>query len=111
MGSMASAVLLLNNYRDLAADRPRDDARSRPCSGRRGHSVVYACSCCCHSPCQRGSRCATRRTRRMARVAVLPLLVDLIVEMRRLQGPALNAVLGRTAIAQLVFGSCSRSEC
>jgi 1,4-dihydroxy-2-naphthoate octaprenyltransferase len=34
----------------------------------------------------------------------VPLLIDLIAKMRRLQGPALNPVLGRTALAQLAFG-------
>ena len=63
MGSMASAVLLLNNYRDLVADaRARGVARWPPCSGRHAHASCTPVFCCCHSPCLRGSRCDTRHS-------------------------------------------------
>jgi 1,4-dihydroxy-2-naphthoate octaprenyltransferase len=33
-----------------------------------------------------------------------PLAVSVVAQMRRVQGPALNPVLGRTALAELAFG-------
>ena len=37
-------------------------------------------------------------------LVMAPLVLSLIVRMRRRQGPALNPVLGQTALSQLAFG-------
>ena len=105
MGSMASAVLLLNNYRDLAADARAGRRTLAAVLGPERSRVVYACFLLLPLavPAWLALRHPAHPTAMLAWLCA-PLLVDLIVKMRRLQGTALNAVLGRTALAQFAFG-------
>ncbi len=105
MGSMASAVLLLNNYRDLAADARAGRRTLAAVLGPARSRVVYACFLLL--PLAVPAWLALRHPAQPAAMLAwlcVPLLIDLIAKTRRLQGPALNAVLGRTALAQLAFG-------
>jgi 1,4-dihydroxy-2-naphthoate octaprenyltransferase len=105
MGSMAAAVLLLNNYRDLAADARAGRRTLAAVLGPARTRALYACFLLLPLavPAWLALRGPAHPTALLAWLCA-PLLVDLVVKMRRLQGPALNAVLGRTAMAQLVFG-------
>ncbi len=105
MGSMASAVLLLNNYRDLAADARAGRRTLAAVLGPERSRVVYACFLLLPLavPAWLALRHPAQPTAMLAWLCA-PLLIDLVVKMRRLQGTALNAVLGRTALAQLAFG-------
>jgi 1,4-dihydroxy-2-naphthoate octaprenyltransferase len=105
MGSMASAVLLLNNYRDLEADARAGRRTLAAVLGPARSRVAYACFLLL--PLAVPAWLALRQPAQPAAMLAwlcVPLLVDLIVKMRRLQGTALNPVLGRTALAQLAFG-------
>jgi 1,4-dihydroxy-2-naphthoate polyprenyltransferase len=105
MGSMASAVLLLNNYRDLAADARAGRRTLAAVLGPSRTRLLYACFLLLPLavPAWLALRGPAHPTALLAWLCA-PLLVDLVVKMRRLQGPALNTLLGRTAMAQLVFG-------
>ena len=91
MGSMASAVLLLNNYRDLAADARAGRRTLAAVLGPARSRVVYACFLLLPLavPAWLALRHPAQPSAMLAWLCA-PLLVDLIVKMRRLQGPALE---------------------
>ena len=105
IGAIAAAVLLVNNYRDLAPDaaagRRTLAAVLGPARARALYSVLML------APLALPPALAlTSPGRPGAWLACLaaPLLLQSIHAMRRLYGPDLNAVLGRTALAQLLYG-------
>jgi len=105
IGAMASAVLLLNNYRDLAADTIAGRRTLAAALGPERSQLAFA-SLMLLPLLLPASLALAKRESRMLWLSwlVLPLLISLVVRMRRLRGPALNPVLGQTAMAQLLFG-------
>ncbi len=107
IGSMAAAVLLLNNYRDLAGDlavgRRTLAVRIGPGRAR----VLYALLLLAPFALPLWLVFFGQPSRPAAILAflALPVSLYLVVAMRRRQGAALNAVLGRTGLAQLAFGA------
>jgi 1,4-dihydroxy-2-naphthoate polyprenyltransferase len=105
LGSMAAAVLLLNNYRDVEADvaagRRTLASVLGPTRARRLYALLMLAPLAL--PVWLSMRGSTPA---LAWVAVLlaPLLLGVVVRMWRARGPALNAVLGQTALAQTGFG-------
>ena len=105
VGAIAAAVLLLNNYRDLAADSAVGRRTLAAVLGAARSRVLYAVlmllplalppALAFGSPARPGAWLAC---------LVAPLLVTTIVAMRRHDGTALNPVLGRTALAQFAYG-------
>jgi 1,4-dihydroxy-2-naphthoate polyprenyltransferase len=105
IGSMAAAVLLLNNYRDLAADaaagRRTLAAVLGPARSRGLYAVLMLLPLALtpwlalHAPPHPAAWLAW---------VSAPLLLLLIRRMRRATGAALNPVLGQTALAQAAFG-------
>lgn len=105
VGSMAAAVLLVNNHRDvqadLAAGRRTLAAVLGPTRARALYSVLMLAPLALP---------LWLRTRGLPDVVVwtailaAPLLVTLVLRMWRARGAALNPVLGQTALAQTVFG-------
>jgi 1,4-dihydroxy-2-naphthoate octaprenyltransferase len=105
MGSLAAAVLLLNNYRDLAADaaagRHTLAAVLGPARARRLYAVLLLLPLA--FPLWLALHTGFARVA-LTTMVMAPLVLSLIVRMHRRQGPALNPVLGQTALAQLAFG-------
>jgi 1,4-dihydroxy-2-naphthoate octaprenyltransferase len=101
---MAAAVLLLNNYRDLAADATAGRHTLAAMLGPSGARGLYALLMTLPLvvplwlALRSGSSLVAVTT-----VVMAPLVLSLIVRMRRRQGPALNPVLGQTALSQLAF--------
>lgn len=105
IGAVAAAVLLLNNYRDLAADRAAGRRTLAAVLGPERSRLLYAVLMLAPlalptwlalgSPAHRGAWLGW---------LAAPLLVVAVVQMRRATGFALNPVLGRTALAQLALG-------
>jgi 1,4-dihydroxy-2-naphthoate octaprenyltransferase len=105
MGSMAAAVLLLNNYRDLAADAAAGRRTLAAVLGPSGARWLYAILLLLPLALPPWLALRTGSGRVAATTLVMaPLVLSLIVRMRRRQGPALNPVLGQTALSQLAFG-------
>ena len=106
VGSMAAAVLLLNNYRDLAPDRlaGRTTLASTlgPARARQVFAVLMLAPFAL--PTWLALTQPGQRALLLAWLA-LPLVLATIVRMRRLGGPQLNPVLGQAALAQVVFGA------
>jgi 1,4-dihydroxy-2-naphthoate octaprenyltransferase len=105
MGSMAAAVLLLNNYRDLAADAAAGRRTLAAVLGPAGARWLYALLLLL--PLAVPPWLALRTGSGLVAVTTIvmaPLVLSLILRMRRRQGPALNPVLGQTALSQLAFG-------
>jgi 1,4-dihydroxy-2-naphthoate octaprenyltransferase len=105
MGSMAAAVLLLNNYRDLAADAAAGRHTLAAVLGPAGARWLYAMLLLL--PLALPPWLALRSGSgpvALTTLVMAPLVLSLIVRMRRRQGPALNPVLGQTALSQLAFG-------
>jgi 1,4-dihydroxy-2-naphthoate octaprenyltransferase len=106
IGAIAAAVLLVNNYRDLAPDAAAGRRTLAGVLGPARSRTLYAVlmiaplalppALALASPARPGAWLAC---------LVAPLLLQSIAAMRRLYGPDLNAVLGRTALAQLLYGT------
>lgn len=106
IGAMASAVLLLNNYRDLGPDRAAGRRTLASMLGPERSQVVFALLLLLPLLLPAWLALAHPEHRGlMLAWLVLPLLISLTVRMRRLSDSALNPVLGQTALAQLVFGA------
>lgn len=105
LGAIAAAVLLLNNYRDLEADTAAERRTLVAVLGRRRARWLYATLMLAPLAIAPVLTFGTP-PRAGAWLAWLsaPLLFRAVVAMRRFEGPALNPVLGQTAVAQLVFG-------
>jgi 1,4-dihydroxy-2-naphthoate octaprenyltransferase len=105
LGAIAAAVLLLNNYRDLDADTAAGRRTLVAVLGRTPAQRLYAALML--APLAIAPTLAFGTPPRpgawLACISA-PLLVEAVVAMRRLEGPALNPVLGRTALAELAFG-------
>jgi 1,4-dihydroxy-2-naphthoate octaprenyltransferase len=105
VGSMAAAVLLVNNHRDVQADLAAGRRTLAAVLGPTRARVLY--SLLMLAPL---ALPLWLRTRGLPDVVVwtailaAPLLVVLVLRMWRARGPALNPVLGQTALAQTVFG-------
>jgi 1,4-dihydroxy-2-naphthoate octaprenyltransferase len=99
-------VLLLNNYRDLAPDaaagRRTLAARLGPARARTLYAALMLAPLALPALLAFGS--AARPGAWLCLLAA-PLIFKAVAAMRRLQGPALNAVLAQTAMAQLVYGA------
>jgi 1,4-dihydroxy-2-naphthoate octaprenyltransferase len=106
LGAIAAAVLLLNNYRDLAPDaaagRRTLAARLGPARARTLYAALMLAPLALPALLAFGS--AARPGAWLCLLAA-PLIFKAVAAMRRLQGPALNAVLAQTAMAQLVYGA------
>ena len=106
IGAIAAAVLLVNNYRDLAPDAAAGRRTLVNVLGPARSRTLYAVlmlaplalppALALASPARPGAWLAC---------LAAPLLLQSIGAMRRLYGPDLNAVLGRTALAQLLYGA------
>ena len=105
VGAMASAVLLLNNYRDLEPDSLAGRRTLASILGRGRSQVAFALLMLLPLalPAWLALAHPQHRWLWLAWLA-LPLLITVVVRMRRLSATALNPVLGQTALAQLVFG-------
>lgn len=106
VGAIASAVLLLNNYRDLEPDRAAGRQTLALTIGPERSRALFALLVLL--PLALPAWLAlTRPEYRMLWLAclALPIFIYVAVRMRQLTGPALNPVLGQTAMAQLVFGA------
>lgn len=105
VGSMAAAVLLVNNHRDVQADLAAGRRTLAAVLGPTRARVLY--SVLMLAPL---ALPLWLRTRGLPDVVVwtailaAPLLVTLVLRMWRARGAALNPVLGQTALAQTVFG-------
>jgi 1,4-dihydroxy-2-naphthoate polyprenyltransferase len=106
IGAMASAVLLLNNYRDLEPDRAAGRRTLALAIGPERSQWLFAALVLLPFalPAWLAWQDTGQRTLWLSWLA-LPLLVYVALRMRRLTGTALNPVLGQTALAQLVFGA------
>jgi 1,4-dihydroxy-2-naphthoate octaprenyltransferase len=106
VGAIASAVLLVNNYRDLvpdaAAGRQTLASVLGPARSRALYAVLMLAPLALPpvlalaSPGRPGAWLAC---------LAAPLLLQSVAAMRRLAGADLNAVLARTAFAQLLYGA------
>ncbi|MCC7198851.1 MAG: 1,4-dihydroxy-2-naphthoate polyprenyltransferase [Gammaproteobacteria bacterium] len=104
IGAMASAVLLLNNYRDLAMDKAAGRRTLAALLGPARAQLLYAVFVllplalppwlALRNPPWPGAWLA---------LLAAPLMWRVAVAMRRAQGAALNPVLAQTALAQFVF--------
>jgi 1,4-dihydroxy-2-naphthoate octaprenyltransferase len=106
IGAMAAAVLLLNNYRDLEADARAGRRTLAALLGRSRAQALYALLLL--APLALPLWFSLREPPRHGPWLVwlvVPLLASLVVRMRRSSGPALNPVLGQTAIAQLAYAT------
>lgn len=105
VGAMAAAVLLLNNYRDLAADaaagRRTLAALLGPARARWLFTALMLLPFAL--PAWVAMHDMERRGALLAWLA-LPLVGLLLRDLGRGRGAALNPVLARTALAQLMFG-------
>ncbi len=105
VGAMAAAVLLLNNYRDIAGDVAVGRRTLAATLGRARARLAFALLMllpfglpawlALGEPAGTGAWLA---------FLALPLALAVARDMRRLAGPALNPVLARTALTQLAFG-------
>jgi 1,4-dihydroxy-2-naphthoate octaprenyltransferase len=106
IGAMAAAVLLLNNYRDLGPDTIAGRRTLAAILGQQRTQLLFALLMLLPLLLPAAMAVADREWQRLwLSWLVLPLLVSIVVRMRRLTGRALNPVLGQTAMAQLVFGA------
>ena len=106
IGAIAAAVLLVNNYRDLAPDAAAGRRTLASVLGPARSRTLYAVlmlaplalppALALASPARPGAWLA---------LLTAPLLLQSIAAMRRLYGSDLNVVLGRTALAQLLYGA------
>ncbi len=105
LGAMAAAVLLLNNYRDLDADVAAGRRTLAAVLGRPRARALYAALMLLPFavPAWLALGAPSRAGAALGLLAA-PLAVSVVAQMRRTQGPALNPVLGRTALAELAFG-------
>lgn len=106
VGAMASAVLLVNNYRDLDADARAGRRTLAAVLGHARAQALYAALML--APLALALWFSLREPPRHGTWLVwlvLPLLASLVVRMRRSSGPALNPVLGQTALAQLAYAT------
>jgi 1,4-dihydroxy-2-naphthoate polyprenyltransferase len=105
VGAMAAAVLLLNNYRDIAGDVAVGRRTLAAALGRGRAQLAFALLMilpfalpawlALRDPAEPGAWLAC---------LALPLALAVVRDMRRLEGPALNPVLARAALAQFAFG-------
>jgi 1,4-dihydroxy-2-naphthoate polyprenyltransferase len=105
VGAMASAVLLLNNYRDLAADRAAGRRTLAAVLGPARARALYAALMLL--PFALPPWLALREPPlpgAWLTLLALPLVLLLVRRTRRRAGTALNPVLAQSALAQLVFG-------
>ena len=104
LGAMAAAVLLLNNYRDLAPDAAAGRRTLAAALGAARARLVYAALMLLPFglPAWLALRDPPVPYAWLAWLAA-PLAVNAIAEMRVRTGAALNGVLGQTAIAQFAF--------
>jgi 1,4-dihydroxy-2-naphthoate octaprenyltransferase len=105
LGAMAAAVLLVNNYRDLEADAAAGRRTLAAVLGSTRARLLYAAFMLL--PFALVPWLALRDPSRPgAWLACLaaPIAVHAVAGIYREHGVALNAVLGRTALAQLAFG-------
>ena len=102
---MASAVLLLNNYRDLAADTAAGRRTLAAVIGPARSRGLYAMLMLLPLalPTWLALRNPPHPAAWLAWVCA-PWLISLVWRMRRASGAALNPVLGQTALAQAAFG-------
>ena len=105
IGSMAAAVLLLNNYRDLAADTAAGRRTLAAVIGPARSWALYAVLMLLPLalPTWLALRNPPHPAAWLAWVCA-PLLISLVWRMGRASGAALNPVLGQTALAQAAFG-------
>ncbi|HEX5649954.1 MAG TPA: 1,4-dihydroxy-2-naphthoate polyprenyltransferase [Steroidobacteraceae bacterium] len=106
VGAIAAAVLLVNNYRDLAPDAAAGRRTLASLLGPARSRALFAAlmlaplalppALALASPGKAGAWLAC---------LAAPLLLQSVAAMRRMYGPDLNAVLGRTALAQLLYGA------
>jgi 1,4-dihydroxy-2-naphthoate octaprenyltransferase len=105
IGSIAAAVLLLNNYRDCAADMAAGRRTLAVVLGPARSRGLYAVLMLL--PLALTPWLALRSPPRPAAMLAwvsAPLMISLIRRMRQAQGAALNPVLGQTALAQVAYG-------
>jgi 1,4-dihydroxy-2-naphthoate polyprenyltransferase len=106
IGAMAAAVLLLNNYRDLAADSSAGRRTLAAMLGPDRSRLVFASLMLLPLLLPASLALADHQRRALwLSWLMLPLLISLVVRMRRHAGAELNPVLGHTALAQLAFGA------
>lgn len=106
LGAIAAAVLLLNNYRDLAPDIAVGRRTLAGMLGPARSRTLYACLMLAPLalPPILTLDVPARPGTWLAWLAAPPLLAS-VVAMRRFHGPELNPVLARTAQAQVVYGA------
>ena len=105
VGAMAAAVLLLNNYRDLAADTAAGRCTLAARLGPAGSRTLYAALMLLPLaiPPWLALAHGVSPAVWLAWLAA-PLCVLLVAKSRRAAGTGLNPVLGQTALAQFAFG-------
>ena len=106
VGAMASAVLLLNNYRDIAGDVAVGRRTLAAALGRARAQLAFALLMlppfllpawlALREPGEPGAWLA---------FLALPLALVVVRDMRKLEGSELNPVLARTAFTQFAFGA------
>jgi len=106
IGAMASAVLLLNNYRDLGPDLLAGRQTLASMLGPGRSQVLFALLLLLPLALPTWLALAHPGQQWLLLAwLTLPLLLASILRMRRLSDTALNPVLGQTAMTQLVFGA------
>jgi 1,4-dihydroxy-2-naphthoate octaprenyltransferase len=105
LGSIAAAVLLVNNHRDVQADLAAGRRTLAAALGPGRSRVLYAVLMLAPLalPPWLGAR-IDAATVAWTTVLAAPVLAALVYRMWRAEGPALNSVLGQTALAQTFFG-------
>lgn len=106
IGAMAAAALLLNNYRDLGPDAAAGRRTLAAVLGAGRSRLLYAALMLLPFalPAWLALRDPPARYAWLAWLAA-PLAINAIAGMRARSGVALNAVLGRTAVAQFAFAA------
>lgn len=106
LGSMAAAVLMINNYRDLADDLAVGRWTLAAALGRAGARRAYGTMMLL--PFAVPVLIAVATTAHAGAVLallVLPQALSLVRRLARTEGAALNVLLAQTARAQLLFGA------
>ena len=106
MGLLASAILVVNNVRDIETDRRAGKRTLAVRLGRRAHPLAVRRDARRSPSCARRCRgCSGRWTAWLLLPwLTIPLAVVLIRVVRtRTDGPALNGAFARTGLLQLAF--------
>jgi 1,4-dihydroxy-2-naphthoate polyprenyltransferase len=106
MGFLASAVLMVNNYRDLDGDAAVGRRTLAVALGRERSRKAYTLMVTLPFVCVLGLwPLLPAHAPMLLALAALPKCIDLAHAFGQKKGAALNPVLGETAQAQLVFGA------